>query len=413
MNRRQFSAACLAVSGAAMLDQDLGAAPAMTLPTWSPGELDIHHIDTGRGNATFFVFPDATTMLLDCGAINDSLTVAAPPRPNASRLPGEWVACYARRHAPAANRDRLDYLLVTHIHPDHMGDLPAGAVVPSGSYLPTGASQVDSLMPIQKVIDRSYPNYGPWLPMHAPFATNYLAWLNARVRSGRIVESARVGSTEQIALRHSERFQDFSVRIVSANGNVWTGSGAESRSCFPDPRAIAAKDWPPENCFSTSIRLRYGKFSYYSGGDLNCDTHDGRLPWLDVESVVARAVGRTEVAVANHHAYFDCCGPQFVQSLDAQAYVIPAWHITHPGQAQIERLLGAWPGNKIRDVYATEMLPGNCLFNERWVNQVRSRRGHIVVRVAPGGDTYRIFTVDSSVEDGGVLANSGVYSCRA
>ena len=36
-------------------------------PGWRQGELDIHFIQTGTGEQTFFIFPDGTTMLLDCG----------------------------------------------------------------------------------------------------------------------------------------------------------------------------------------------------------------------------------------------------------------------------------------------------------------------------------------------------------
>lgn len=421
MNRRQFSAACFALGGTAFLEQsllgqdlsrELRTEPGPMLPPWSPGELDIHHIDTGRGNATFLVLPDATTLLIDCGAINDSLSVSAPCRPDNSRLPGEWVARYIRRHAPAGHRERIDYLLVTHIHPDHVGDIPPGGVVPLSGCLPTGVSHVDKLLPIHTVIDRGFPNYGLWAPVQAPFAANYLAWLDERRRNGRAVESARVGATDQITLSEKYRFADFSVRMISANGKVWTGSESDSRACFPEPKAIPAEDWPPENCYSISIQLKYGSFSYYSGGDLNCDTHDGRLPWLDVESAVAKAVGRTEVAVANHHAYFDSCGPFFAKSLDAQAWIIPAWHLTHPGQAQIERLLDAWPGERIRDVYATEMLPANSLLNDRWAAQLRSRQGHVVVRVARGGASWRIFVLDSLQEDGVLVGNSEVFYCR-
>ena len=39
------------------------------LPPWSPGTLDIHHI-----NAAFFLFPDGTTMLVDAGATDLSLS---------------------------------------------------------------------------------------------------------------------------------------------------------------------------------------------------------------------------------------------------------------------------------------------------------------------------------------------------
>ena len=38
-----------------------------SLPQWRKGELEIHHINTCRGECTFFVFPDGTTMLLDAG----------------------------------------------------------------------------------------------------------------------------------------------------------------------------------------------------------------------------------------------------------------------------------------------------------------------------------------------------------
>ncbi len=45
---------------------------------WSEGFMDIHHINTGRGNSTFFVLPDGTTMLVDAGAANEEPPIAAP-----------------------------------------------------------------------------------------------------------------------------------------------------------------------------------------------------------------------------------------------------------------------------------------------------------------------------------------------
>jgi hypothetical protein len=35
------------------------------LPKWTPGTLDIHQINTGRGNSALLIFPDGTSMLLD------------------------------------------------------------------------------------------------------------------------------------------------------------------------------------------------------------------------------------------------------------------------------------------------------------------------------------------------------------
>ena len=37
------------------------------LPPWQEGCLDIHAINSGRGECTFFILPDGTTMLVDAG----------------------------------------------------------------------------------------------------------------------------------------------------------------------------------------------------------------------------------------------------------------------------------------------------------------------------------------------------------
>lgn len=384
------------------------------LPGWEAGELEIHHIDTGRGNATFLLAPDGTTMLIDCGASNDPLESSAPPRPDASRLPGEWVARYALRRARSAGRNTLDYMIATHIHPDHVGDIPPGTELPDdGGYVRTGLSQVDQFMPAETVIDRSFPDYGQLPPLQARFSANYLAWLAARRRQGKRVEPLEVGSTRQIHLRSSVKGPVFSVRGLAANGRVWTGVGEESGSVFPDLSSVAKKDYPAENDCSIALRIDYGSFSYFTGGDLSADTYDGRVLWHDVETPVTRVCGRVEVAVADHHAYFDACGPQFVKNLDAQAYVIPSWHLTQPGQAQLERLVGAWPYERRHDVFATEMLPANRLFNARWVKDMRSKQGHIVVRVAADGRSYKIFVLDSTTELDTVTLVCGPYACRA
>jgi hypothetical protein len=391
LSRRQFARAGLSFCATKLVAQSVVKTPA-GMSAWSPGELDIHHIDTGRGNATFLLGPDGTTILIDCGASNDDLEVSAPARPDAARRPGEWVARYALRASQPANRNTLDYLIATHIHPDHVGDVPPGqGLAANGGYARTGMSQVDELMPARIVIDRSYPDYGLLQPVKAPFASNYLAWLDARKRSDRIVQRADVGSESQIRLRTPEQFPTFSIRVLAANGQVWTRH-AGIRSAFPDLTAIPKDDIPAENKCSVALRISYGDFSYFTGGDLNADTRDGRLPWQDVESAVVEECGRIEVAAADHHAYYDACGPAFTKYLDAQAYIIPAWHITHPGSAQLERLLGAWPGVRHHDVFATEMLPTNRLFNARWAQQLQSAQGHIVVRVAPGGAAGTAFS---------------------
>ena len=256
-----------------------------------------------------------------------------------------------------------------------------------------------------------FPNYGDYPAPSLPYAENYLAFLKARVAAGRDVHKAEVGSDQQVQTRTLANQPPFRVRVLAADGVVWTGKGNESR--LPaNANQLPIADRPTENDLSTAIRCTYGNFSYFAGGDLNADTHDGRLPWMDVESPVARIAGQTEVAAADHHGYFDACGPAFVQALNAQVYILQAWDVGHPGSAQMQRMLGAFGGKRTHDVFTTDLLPANALMNRRFSPMLKSRRGHVVVRVAPGGDTYQIFVLDSSTEDDTILATFGPYHSR-
>jgi hypothetical protein len=277
-----------------------------------------------------------------------------------------------------------------------------------------GLADLDAMLPITTCIDRGFPHYAQnQLPSTAPFAQAYLALLRARVQQGSIVQAANVGSTTQIALKNTPgRYPSFRARILSANGNVWNRSTEKVDDLLrtlPAPAVIGQN----ENILSSATRFEYGNFSYYTGGDLTFDTQDGRRPELDIETPVARSAGRTEVAVANHHGYFDACGPNFTSTLDAQAYIISSWDIGHPGSAQMQRMLGDWNNQATHDVFATELLASNALLNRRFTPLLKSTLGHIVVRVAPGGGSYNIFILDSTRENGNVTGVFGPYQSRA
>ena len=112
-----------------------------TLPPWKEGYLDIHHIHAGVNVATFMIFPDGTTMLIDCGdldvpkfnkkygketATSPKLSVASP-YPNASKTTGQWVTDYIYHFWPDNVKNNLrkviDILMITHFHQDHIGSI--------------------------------------------------------------------------------------------------------------------------------------------------------------------------------------------------------------------------------------------------------------------------------------------------
>lgn len=389
-----------------------GAQPDMqhgTLPPWRPGTLDIHHIDTGVGNATFILGPDGTTILIDCGATRGGPPASTPLRPDASRSAGQWVARYALRHAKAAGRDSLDYIIATHVHPDHVGSPQTDDPRAPQGHVLTGLSEVDALMPAGLVVDRGYPDYASLPLIDAPFAANHLAWLRARTASGRRVEQAHIGSATQL---RPLRAGAFSLRFVGGDGRVWTGQENESRPLFPPRSDWTAESTPDENHMSLAMVLGFGPFRYYAGGDLTADTHDGAFPWLDVETPIARAAGKVDVAAANHHGYFDASGTGFTRALDADAYVVQAWHATHPDPAPLQRMLNAWPGRETRDVFITRLDPASKAVNSRFLRQMRSSEGHVVVRVnADGG--YRIFVTDSRDEADRIIFAGEIKAAKA
>lgn len=394
LSRRAVIVGGLLSGSLLMLGPRRAAASLGTLPPWTRGTLDIHHIDTGVGNATFILGPDGTTILIDCGATRGGPPASTPLRPDSSRSVGEWVARYALRHARAASRTMLDYMLATHVHPDHVGSPIDGDRHAAEGYVLTGLSEVDALMPASLVIDRGFPDYEPLPLINAPFAANHLAWLNARLKSGRRVEQVAVGSSTQIEPR---RPGAFSLRFVGGNGRVWTGSGEQSRDLLLPRSSWTSEATPEENQMSIAMVVCHGPFRYFAGGDLVADTHDGAVPWLDVETPIVTAAGGVDVASANHHGYFDACSQGFTRSLDANAYVVQAWHATHPAMGSLQRMLNAWRGRTTRDVFITRLDPGSRAVNARFLPQLKSTEGHVIVRVGPDG-RYRIYVTDSRDE---------------
>ena len=60
-----------------------------TLPKWEKGRFRITTLYTGSSEASFLVFPDGTSALIDCG---DYRCCGVPALPNGSRRAGEWTA---------------------------------------------------------------------------------------------------------------------------------------------------------------------------------------------------------------------------------------------------------------------------------------------------------------------------------
>ncbi len=388
------------------------AAPvSKTLPPWQPGVLEIHQIATNRGNSAFLILPDSTTLMVDAGAIYGATPYLSEPLPSGQRRPGEWIGRYAKRRLEASGLTAIDTFLLTHLHGDHLGYLSPDAPLSSdGTYRLTGVSDVAAIVPIQRFVDRAWPDYTYPAPAEADFQQNYRAFLQSQSKAGKKVERFHPGSKDQFALQHKPAaFPGFEIRNLIANGEVWTGNGAQTKKLFPDLSTLKPADYPAENPCSCAIRLRYGKFGYYTGGDLTSDTNYGRNPWRDTESAAAEACGPVSAAVVNHHGYFNASGDRYVRALRPQVFVIPTWDSAHPSVNVLNALFSKaiYPGN--RDVFATLVKQENRIANKK-TDDLKSRAGHIVLRVEPGGDTFAVYILSNADETDTVTASFGPYT---
>jgi beta-lactamase superfamily II metal-dependent hydrolase len=417
INRRQFlrgTLASIAISQARFLSALQVTASTVHAPVepWSPGHLDIHHISTGRGNSVLAICPDGTAIMIDAGAVGGSTEALGPARPNDSRRPGEWIGRYALHHLRTVPEQKLDYFVLTHFHGDHMGDLnPASPKSQSGEYRLTGVTDVAELIPIHRLIDRSFPDYNYPAPSTYDATLNYIQFARTMANHGTKVERFHVGSHSQIALTHdAEHYPSMRIQNLAANGEVWTGIEEKTTQLFPELNQLKSNQFPTENACSIALKMSYGPFSYYIGGDLTCDTRFGTQPWMDVESAVARVAGPVNVSALDHHGYYDATCAEFVRQMQSRVYILQAWHASHPALSVLDKLYSPILSPVQPDVFATGLVSAASLADARLSDKMRSQHGHVVIRVEPGGRQYEVLVLDDTNEDGIVLSRFGPYS---
>ena len=120
-----------------------------------------------------------------------------------------------------------------------------------------------------------------------------------------MVEKLKVRSKTQITQNiNPARYATFQVRNIKSNGEIWSGKGDEVISVMPD--SIPSKDYN-ENPLSLALKISYGKFDYFTGGDMT-SLHGFGLPsWFDI--------GKVDVLTLNHHGVRDASNEFFLKTL--------------------------------------------------------------------------------------------------
>src|SRR6185503_14275378 len=233
--------------------------------------LDIYWTDVEGGAATLIVTPEGQSLLVDTG------WASADDR-DAKRI---FLA------TQKAGLKKIDYLMITHFHGDHVGGVPALAkLIPIEHFLDHGDS-----------IEAQDPRSGP-------------AWAAYKT----------VAAGKRTTLKPGDKLplKGLDAVVISSNGQITgspvNGGGAANPNCAGAVQHPADKT---ENQRSAGILLTYGKFKFLDLGDLT---------W-DIEMQLACPVnklGTVTLFQATHHGFFnDFSGaPAHVLALKPQIVIV-------------------------------------------------------------------------------------------
>lgn len=224
-------------------------AVALSLPAATRKNLDITFIDTEGGQATLLVTPSGESLLVDAGW------------PGNNGRDADRIIAAAKK----AGLTRIDYLLVTHYHMDHVGGVP----------------DLAAKFPIGTLIDHG-----------------------DNIETGRGAEAMTAGYQRALAMGVKRLtvkpgdvlpLKDLRVEVVTANGEhiakAVKGGGQKNQLCGTEARRA---DDPTENARSIGTVMTFGKFRFVDLGDLTWNKElDAACP--------DHLIGPVDLFLTTHH----------------------------------------------------------------------------------------------------------------
>lgn len=267
----RLAAAIVVIAAANFVIPSNTVSAAATPPTARAGSLRIAAIDVEGGQATLFVSPGGQSLLIDTGWAGNNGR-------DASRI----VAA-----AHDLGLSRIDTVLITHFHSDHVGGVP----------------QLAQRIPIGQFLDHGdiYEKSGDVPGLYAAYG-----------------DVLHTGTYKHVSPRAGDKLPlpGFDAIAISSDGKVITqplpGAGQPNPLCAQAPQV--AED-TTENGHSLGILIRFAGLKILDAGDLTSDRERSLV-------CPVNRLGHIDLAIVSHHGSDLSSSKVFVHALHPRVAVM-------------------------------------------------------------------------------------------
>jgi competence protein ComEC len=236
------------------------------------GKLRVYFIDVEGGQSTLFVTPAGKSLLIDTGWPGNNFR-------DADRI----VAA-----AKSAGLSRIDYVLITHFHEDHVGGVP---------------------QLVQRIPVGTFFIHGPNRELdHGDTEEGYAAFQKVLAQT----------KAKEIVPKPGDRLpiEGLDVTVISADGKVIQTPlpGAGQPNAYCKQSEIRPPD-QTENARSLGVLIRFGDLRILDLGDLTWDKErDLMCP--------ENRLGRVDLLVVSHHGWYESSSPALVDAIHSRVAIM-------------------------------------------------------------------------------------------